>query len=183
LGGMVGAVYLGAETKPTVSSLVSAAGGIPRTLDASARFGETIRASLAAAGVTGAAYQNYLVAAQWILDSADPINYAKAAVAKHPIHMIEVIGDQVVPNAAGAAGPLSGTEPLAAVMGLASVSQPTSNPAMSVNGIVRFTKGNHGSLLNPIESAAVTQEMQSQVAAYQASFGQAIPVLDTSVVK
>lgn len=183
LGGMVGSVFLGAETMPTVSSIVAAGGGIPRLLDASASYGDTVRGGLAAQGVTGADYQSFLTVAQWILDAADPINYAQTAADTHPIHMIEMIGDTVVPNSAGLTGPLSGTEPLAALMGLQSVSQTATDGAFGIDGIVRFTEGTHGSILDPSVSLAATTEIQSQIAAYQLTFGTVINVANPAVVK
>ncbi len=181
LGGIVGTVYLGVEDSVTTSSLVTTGGGIPRLLDGSEVFGDTIRAGLAAQGVVGDAYQSYLTGAQWVLDSADPINYAMDAAGTHSIHMIEVIGDSVIPNAV-ATGPLSGTEPLAALMGLESITS-TQSSASGVNGIVRFSEGNHGSVLDPAESTDATVEMQTEIGAYQASFGQAIVITNPSVIQ
>lgn len=127
--------------------------------------------------------------AQSVLDSADPVNYI-GAIKNTPVHMLEQIGggvnddgstalaDQVIPNTA--ALPLSGTEPLAALMGLEGVS--TTTPG---KGLVRFTSGSHSSLLNPGPSAATTMEQQLQVANYFAStlLGQPmIVVTDESVV-
>ncbi|MES1942576.1 hypothetical protein PC39_00575 [Salinisphaera sp. PC39] len=83
------------------------------------------------------------------------------------------------------AGPLSGTDPLADVMGLAeaSVAPPyTDNPANAAAGtVVRFAAGTHGSILNPspsqaeqdagvdpAEAAVTTCEMQAQTAGFLA---------------
>ncbi len=107
LGGLIGVPYLAVENETTPSSLVTTAGGIAQLVNGSAAFGPVIRAGLAAAGITeNADLQAFLGAAQTILDSADPINYGATAVSKHPIHMIEVVGDgtsdslpdQTVPN-------------------------------------------------------------------------------------
>ena len=180
LGGIVGTVYLGVEDNFTASSLVTTGGGIPRLLDGSEVFGDTIRAGLAAQGVVGDAYQSYLTGAQWVLDSADPINYAMDAAGTHSIHMIEVIGDSVIPNSV-ATGPLSGTEPLAALMGLETITS-TQSSTSGVNGLVRFNAGNHGSVLDDTESVDATVEMQTEIGAYQASFGQAIVISNPSVI-
>ena len=83
------------------------------------------------------------------------------------------------------AGPLSGTDPLADVMGLAeaSVAPPyTDNPAnAAADTVVRFAAGTHGSILNPTptqdeqdagvdpaEAAVTTCEMQAQTATFLA---------------
>ena len=52
-----------------------------------------------------------------------------------------------------------------------------------MRGAVRFNSGAHGSLLDPGASAAVTQEMQRQVASFLASHGTAVLVGDTSVIQ
>src|SRR3546814_7370511 len=76
-------------------------------------------------------YETFLRFAQTAVDSADPLNFAAAASAQHPILMLEVRGDAVVPNCtiAGDAncpatdtipvsGYLSGADPLARLLGL-----------------------------------------------------------------
>ena len=74
--------------------------------------------------------------------------------------------------------PLSGTEPLATVMGLESVTQTTNGK----DGIVRFSAGTHGSILDPASSLAVTVEIQSQIAAFQITNGATISVTNTTVI-
>ena len=37
---------------------------------------------------------------QAVADSGDPINHIKDAVAKHPVHLMTVLDDAVVPNSA-----------------------------------------------------------------------------------
>ena len=185
LGAMVGTVFLAFEEDVNAASLAMPGGGIARLLDGSANFGPVIQAGLAAKGIVKGTpeYDAFMVVAQTAVDSADPVNHGAVASGLHPIHMIEVVGgnsslpDQTVPNSVPGA-PLSGTEPLAAVMGLQSVSSGTS----TTGGIVRFTAGDHGSILSPAASLAATIEMQSEVAGFMASNGAALTVTDTSVV-
>ena len=102
--------------------------------------------------------------------------------------MIEVVGDggdtnlpdQVIPNSVATA-PLSGTEPLAALMGLEAIAETTTDAA-GVWGIVRFTEGDHGSILSPAASAAATVEMQTEMATFMATFGTTIPITNDAVV-
>ncbi|MFT5674282.1 MAG: Pla-1/cef family extracellular lipase [Paraglaciecola sp.] len=135
-------------------------------------------------------FNQFAFAAQTLLDSGDPNTYALALAASGtPVYMAEVVGgganddgstalpDQVIPNFVPA---LSGTEPLAGLIGLQGVSSTTPG-----NGLVRFISGEHGSLINPTLSVATTLEMQSQIAAFFASTqaGQAtIVISDPSVV-
>ncbi len=195
LGGLVGTTYLGVETKPLPTSLVTTGGGILGIIDKSATIGPRVRAGLAANGVTGADYQRFLIAAQSIVDSADPINFASSAAAVHPIHMIEVVGDgtannlpdQTIPNLVP---PLGGTEPLAALMGLKPVSKTTAGIAPTKGGIVRITQGEHASILRPSKNGGnnrtylnVFTEMHREVTAFQATGGTSIVVTDKTIVK
>ncbi|TKB49988.1 lipase [Ferrimonas sediminicola] len=130
------------------------------------------------------------------IEPVDPINHGAALAATgSKIHLIEVVGDgagnlpdQTLPPVIEGA-PLSGGEPLIAAMGLGCIDSSVQGEAVS--GVVRFLKGHHSSLLSPKEipgvtdgSAAVaTAEMQSQVAAFAASNGTALPVSNSALVK
>lgn len=185
LGAMVGTGYLSQEATSTTASLVVPGGGIARLLDASETFGPSIHAGLAAVGLEQgtAAYDTFMAVTQMVTDPADPVVLGAQAAAKHPIHMIEVVGingvgsDNVIPNRVAAA-PLSGTEPLIRVMGLKSITQTTPGS----DGVVRFSEGVHGSILDPAASLAATVEMQSEVAAFQAQNGVAIAVFNPAVI-
>lgn len=183
LGGLVGTTYLGVETMVTPSSLVTTGGSFSTVLQDSASFGPRIQAGLDAAGVVGAEAQAaYFQAGQSIIDSTDPVNFAQAAAAKHPIHMIEIVGDgasnlpdQTVPNSA--------TETLAALMGATSVSATSMDTTVPSARIVRFIKGTHSSILDPSAGLDVTTEIQSQLATYQATNGTTILISDPNVIK
>lgn len=200
LGGIVGTTFLGTNDSVGAATLAMPGGGIAKLLDASKSFGPRISAGLAANGVLEGTdnYETFLRFAQTLVDSADPLNYAAAAKARHPLHLIEVIGDTVVPNAApaGAAsatqdtvtitGYLSGTEPLIATLGLEVVGPltpplasqaPRTGTRLAVASV--FTTGNHGSILDPSGSAinaATTQEMQRQTANFLGSNGTCLPI-------
>ena len=141
----------------------------------------------------------FTFAAQTLLDSSDAVNYAQTlAASDSAIHMIEVVGDgadnlpdQTVVNNVPTA-PLSGTDPLIALMGLSQVTETTGDGTAGVSGVVRFSKGHHGSLLNPMpidgvapDAAATlkaTTEMQTQVATFMASGGTQIKITDDTVI-
>lgn len=185
LGSIVGTGYLSQEAKATPATLAVPGGGIARLLDGSETFGPAIQQGLAASGIVKgtSAYDTFMAVAQWVIDPADPIVLGQKAAAKHPIHMMEVVGvngvgsDNVIPNRVAGA-PLSGTEPLISIMGLKSITQ-TGTP----DGVVRFTEGAHGSLLDPTSSLAATTEMQAETAVFQAKRGTAIPVFNPAVVQ
>ena len=119
---------------------------------------------------------------QSVLDAADPINWAAEAAANTPVMLHEVIGDQVIPNYVPTA-PLSGTEPIIAVMGLASYS--TSQQDLDgLRAAGRFVPpATHGSLLSPaLGSPAAFFEMQGQMASFIASGGSQILVTNESTM-
>ena len=153
--------------------------------------------------------QTFNIAAQWVLDSSDPINYADTVQqTQTPIHFMEIVGtgvevcenitipencsDQVVINAS-ANSALVGTEPLITALGLSSgISETIGDGTSAVSGAVRFLKGHHSSVLNPATVAgiaedaeanlAVTVEMQTEVVNFAASGGKYLPITDDTHV-
>jgi dienelactone hydrolase len=187
LGAMVGTSFLALEPNVNVGLLSAPGGGVARLLDGSASFGPRIRAGLAASGVQAGTptYDSFMGAAQQVIDSIDPINYGFAS-AQNAILLHEIVGggsnlpDQVVPNNVPGA-PLSGTDPLIRALGLTTLTQ-TTQAANGIRGVVRFTAGEHASLINPT-APAVTAEMQGQMASLLASGGAAVLIQDTSVIR
>jgi hypothetical protein len=164
-------------------------GQVVYLLNGSPTFGPVIRAGLAAAGVQAGtpAFDQFLGAAQTVADSGDPINYAAFTAPKKILAQIIVgngsnnLPDQVVPPLVAGA-PLAGGEPLVKFMGLAPIVATTQN-ASGVRGVVRFTAGTHGSLLDPTSNPAVTAEMQGEMATMQFSNGTLVVVQNTSVIR
>ena len=196
LGAIAGSVFLAMDDTVGAASLAMPGGGIARLLDGSATFGEEIVQGLAANGVIKgtADYDTFMVVAQTAMDSGDPINFAEMTAALHPIHLMEVVGgsgnlpDQVVPNSVYLELPsgeqvktLSGTEPLARAMELESVI-PNDAGVFMGPGIVRFTEGDHSSVLDPTSSPAATAEMQSEIASFILSSGSQIVISNPDVI-
>ena len=179
LGGIVGTDYLAVETAPTPASLVATGGGIARLLDGSPTFGPVIQSGLASAGVIpgSADYATFMGVAQTVVDAADPMVLGAQAALNQPVHMIEVLGDQVISNRVTGA-PLSGTEPLISVMKLSSITATTPGE----DGVVRLNNGVHGSILDPTASPAATVEIQTEVVAFQLARGAAITVQNASII-
>lgn len=206
LGGIVGLTFLALEPATSVNDAVIAmsGGGIAKLLDGSARFGPVIAGGLAASGVIKGTpeFEAFLGAAQTAVDSGDPINYATAAMTGRGILFFEVVGgagipsDLVIPNRVPdgndtsntVPGPLSGTDPLVGAdaditnpgLGLTQVSSSTSGT--DLKALVRFTSGDHGSILSPAADAAVTTEMQTEAASFLASGGNQLPISNASVI-
>ena len=128
----------------------------------------------------------FAFAAQTVLDSVDPNNYAALLGDNTPVHMMTVVGDgreenlpdQVIP--VSTALPLAGQNPLAGLIGLEQVSSTVQgDPA---TGQVRFTEGAHASSLSPDASEATTVEMQTEVATYLATQAGTIVINNEDVV-
>jgi Pla-1/cef family extracellular lipase len=140
------------------------------------------------AAAVNAVFAEFAFAAQTVLDAGDPTNYATTLGETTPVHMLTVVGDgteanlpdQVIP--VSTALPLSGQLPLAQTIGLSQVSTTQGPGADPVSGLVLFNSGAHASSLNPASSAAVTTEMQRQVAGYIASDALVLPITNESVV-
>ncbi|TVS12610.1 MAG: lipase [Wenzhouxiangella sp.] len=183
LGAMAGTAFLAVE--PTVNNGVLSApgGGIANLLAGSETFGPVIRSGLAAAGVEPDSpdFAQFLLAAQTVVDSADPINWGALTVETNSVLLQQIAGDTVVPNAVPGS-PLAGTEPLIRVMGLAPITGTTQDP-MGIRGAVRLVEGGHGSLLDPSAGPAVTAEMQGQAASMVSSGGATVIIGNTSLIK
>lgn len=179
LGGSTATTFAAFDDSLSSVSLGMPAAGLVRTTIESDVFGPPIREGLAANGVAEGTpeFAQFLVAAQTVVDAGDPITFAARAAGNYPIHMIQVNGDVVVPNNIPGA-PLAGTEALARVMGLTQVTANTNG-----SGLVKFTAGNHSSLLSPEGSLEATVEMQTQLATFAASGGALISITDTSVIE
>lgn len=179
LGGIVGVPYMAVEDKSMPTSLVATGGLIQLILKTSDPFGIQIKEGLAAQGVTGAKYDQFMGGAQFVLDSADPINYAVDAAANHPVHIVEMIGDKVVTN--------QSTEIIAGLMQAKAVSSTVTDIAKGKPGIVRFTKGIHSTVLSPTHDGTSFYneflEIHKQLAAFQASMGTSIVITDDSSIK
>ncbi|MEM7705255.1 MAG: lipase [Pseudomonadota bacterium] len=158
-------------------------GGIVGLLLGSPAFGPSILAGLAQSGIEPGTedFDTFVLAAQTVTDSSDPINWAALAAAVQPVLIQEVVGsafsppDQVIPNSVPGF-PLSGTEPLIAAMGLNPITQTTQNPD-GIRGVTRFLVGGHGSILSPDPSPEATLEMQTQAASMVGSNGTAVQVV------
>ena len=156
LGGMVAIPYLAVEPTSTPSSIVMSGATITDVLRNSASFSPVIEQGLEALGVTTpAGIAAFYANAQKLVDAGEPANYAAAAAANHPIHLIKVDDDQTVPN--------SSTENLADIMGASNVSS-TMSIAVGNPGIVNFTVGSHSS---PLAPDAATVGIQTQLANFQ----------------
>ena len=188
LGGIVGVPFLAVESSVNTGFLSVPGGGIAQLLNGSPTFGPQIRAGLGAAGIQPGTpdFDQFLLITQTVIDSADPVNYGFASQTDRLLMHLAIGGgsvlpDQVVPiNVPGA--PLSGGNPLAAVLGLQSITASTTN-ANGIRGVTRFIQGDHGSLLSPTASAATTAEMQGQMASFVVSNGTAVQVQNTTVIR
>ncbi|NND90719.1 MAG: lipase [Granulosicoccus sp.] len=181
LGGIVGSTMLSFDNSFQAATLAMPGGGIAQLLANSDSFGPEINDGLAAAGIaTGSAdYNTFLTVAQTLVDSGDPVNHAStlAQDTSTRLHLIQVIDDAVIPNFVSTA-PLSGTDPLARLLGL-----PQIVDTSTTGGMVKFSAGDHGSIIDPTASLASTVEMQNQMAKFAATQGAELPISDSTVIQ
>lgn len=182
LGAMVGTAFLAHSPEVKAAALVNTGGGIAKVLDGSAVFGPIVAAGLKASGIEKgtASYEQFMVAAQTVLDSGDPLNYYAEAVAGRPFLAIDVANDQTIPNSVTGA-PLAGGLPIAQLLGLSRITASTADNS-GVKGLIRFASGSHNSLLDPSIVGAVTTEMQTELASFLGSAGSQITVTNSSLL-
>ena len=193
LGAMVGTPFIALETTVNDAVLAMPGGAIAKVLDGSLSFGPVIAAGLAAAGVDKgtADYESFMLAAQTVIDSVDPLNYRTLAKTGRGVLMIEAVGDQVIPNTVPSdpatltvGSPLAGTTPLAMHMGLTQLSADASGTDLGV--WVQYNNAHHSVVLTPNDDNgdptffAVYAEMQSQLATFLATDGSVFDVTDAT---
>lgn len=128
-------------------------------------------------------------AAQSALDSGDPTNYARSLAALGTaVYMNVVVGDgannlpdQVIPPTT-TSNPIAGSLPLAQLLGLTTVTSTQGPNAEPSSYVVKFTAGDHSSVLSPESSPEVTTEMQAQIASFLKSRGLYLQIDNTDVV-
>jgi pimeloyl-ACP methyl ester carboxylesterase len=183
LGAIVGGVYLGVASKTEVSTatLAMPGGGLANLLRDSPTFGPRIVAGLSAQGLMQGttAFEQSLRDTQTVVDSGDPVNYIAAAASQHPIHLMQIVGsplsppDQVVPNSA--------TQRLIDAATLSRIKAPSMpGPVTNPSGFrsyVNFIVGDHGSIIDPTASLAVTTEMQAEAITFAGAPVPPIPQL------
>lgn len=200
LGGIVGTGFVGLQADLVSATLAMPGASIPYLLDGSFAFGPVVEGGLAANGVLRGTpdYAQFLAAAQTIVDTVDPINYAALVQANGtPIYLPEIVGgganmslpDLVIPNSVPGA-PFAGTEPLITALGLTGASA-SDFDAGGLQVAVRFIEGNHSSILFPTtpggtptaEETAAFVEMQNQAATFHELNGTTLTVTDGTVVQ
>ena len=204
LGAIVGTVFLAMESNVQDAVLAMPGESLAKLLDGSAAFGPTIAAGLQANGVVKgtADYEAFMMAAQTVIDSADPVNYVDRAGNGRGVLLFQVIGDMVIPNTVPDANsptgtvpaPLAGTTPMAMSLGLTAYSATATGS--NLQAWVRFStpdsigSAHHGSVLTPTNTAgaadsvsqAVFTEMQSELATFLATDGNTLSINNTTYV-
>ncbi|HVY80227.1 MAG TPA: hypothetical protein VG994_04530 [Steroidobacteraceae bacterium] len=189
LGGIVGGVFLGSAGAAEVRTgeLANAGGGIVQTIFDSPAFGPRIKQGLAAQQILEGStiYAQFIRDAQTIVDAGDPVNYIAAAASLRPLLLLQVVGGGTLPD--GSLSPAdqvvvnSATQRLIDAAGIPRVFAAGANAGPL--GYVNFIFGNHGSIIDPSASLAVTAEMQGESIGFASSLGTVIPITNTAVVQ
>jgi len=77
--------------------------------------------------------------------------------------------------------PLAGTEPILALLGLTQTN--TTTPGADLQLSVKFTAGEHSSLLDPTPAPVVTTELQTQAAVFIGTKGSSLLVTEGSILQ
>ncbi|MDX8377377.1 MAG: Ig-like domain-containing protein [Mariprofundales bacterium] len=185
-GGILGSLFMAVEPSVKAAVLANPGAGYSNIVQNSAEISPLILGGLAAKGVVqgSAAFDQYFMAVNMILDDADPINYGIVHnnwmnTNGQNILLMKTTPDAVVPN--------STTDIMAAVFGLAPVSTTTAG-----SGMVNYISGTHSTFLtpqsrtNPLAFLAAYTEMQTATANFIGSAALGAPMIvvtDTTVVK
>lgn len=187
LGGMVGAGFVNIATDIKTATFAMSGTQAAYVIANSPAFAPAVEAGLATKGILkgSAEYAAFELAAQTVVDSADPVNVINGLTM--PSLMLEVVGDgnsgtvdQVVPNSVAHA-PLAGTDPWVRIQGLKSLVG--TGAVTDSKGVIKFTAGDHGSLLSPTASATTTKTMQEAIVSFAASSGAGIQISSNSTIK
>jgi hypothetical protein len=179
LGGIVGPACICTEMKSYYLNVPGAP--LPEILRTSPSFAPAINAGLAAASgglvVPGtSAYSQFFRDLMMLWDGGDPANYVKRLSQDRPVLFTKVIGDTVVPNGTN--------DYLIRAAGATKVSTAGPQPiAAGSPKFVTFLSGSHGSLFNPADGLAVTQEMQTHAASLVARGGAAFQVVNADLLE
>jgi hypothetical protein len=167
LGAIVGTASTHFSPQLASSSLVDNGGLLSKLVLESPAFRDRIRAGLSARLVLDSyIYNLFFRDFQAVVDSSDPINHIRNAQLANPVHMMNVEGDDVVPNVA--------TERLYLAGGITKLTTIGPNPVSAGTGAYAWlTEGEHGSMFSPaVGGLAATTEMQTQAIGFAAtSFG------------
>ncbi|MEW8509110.1 MAG: hypothetical protein AB2598_20710 [Candidatus Thiodiazotropha sp.] len=172
-GAIQGPLLLGINNSVTTATLISPGGSWSELLTdpESLTFGRPLLDRLASQGVAFGTtdFDQWLRDWQTILDPVDDLNFAQTTTALHPLHVIELLGDIVIPNGA--------TERLSLLLDAEPISATRlAAPGETLTGIVRLTEGNHASTVLPTINPAVTAEIHNQIAVFAASGGTRIEI-------
>lgn len=180
LGAMNGMNALAFDSTPFAATFAAPGGAIGDLLVDSASFSQPIVDGLAAVGIVQGTqlFNDFIRDAQTVIDDGDPLNTIATTTGNVSSHLIEVVGDLVIPNTA--------TEKLITVGGFRvfTAANPGFNPiGPGAGGAVRFIAGEHGSILDPTVSLAATTEMQTQMATLAATAGTLLLITNTTVIE
>jgi hypothetical protein len=156
LGAIIGGSHIHFTNDTRTATLSVPGGTIIQLLNDSQSFGPIVRSLLSpSAAPDSYLYNLTLRDVQAAIDAGDPINHIKDAQNLHPLHLIKVLNDTVVPN--------NSTDRLIVAGGLTKLKTIGPNAVGPGTGAyVFFSKGSHGSLFDPTASLAATVEMQRE---------------------
>jgi len=165
-GAIVGSAHAQFSNETRTAILANPGGPLTLVAQESAFYAPVAKALVGASAAPGSYNYNMVFRdIQAALDAGDPYNHVKSAATKRPVLLFEVKDDQTIPN--------SSTNALIAAAGLTKAKAIGPNPVSAGTGAYTlFTKGYHGTLLDPSVSLAATVEMQKQSVLFGATAAQ-----------
>ena len=186
LGTIASVGYLTHTTGLKTATLAMPGQGVIQLLNHSAVFGPIIKGGLGSFGIIEGTpeYDSFMIAAQTLVDDADPANYTTAIRANDALPMLffEAVGngtpgsgDQHIPNSIPTA-PLSGTDPFIRLVGAAEIKASgllagDAYALPTAKSVTRLTAGEHRSPLDPQYSQEATEEIHTEMASFIGSGG------------
>lgn len=195
LGGIIGAGFAAYADKLKSVAQISSGGGISSLLNASEYFGPTIRAGVAAGAGMEVSHpifprvlSQFLFTSQTVFDTHDPVSLTAFSKANNvPTLFVQVANDAKIPNSVVTA-PLSGTEPLARILELTTVSADKPGWITGDHLFCKLNDGIHSSMFTPLDENGemkylnVMTEIQSQVVSFIATNGSGVMVVDQTLL-
>ncbi|WP_430417122.1 MECDP-synthase [Marinobacter adhaerens] len=198
-------------TFPTLGSVVlhNTSGQVTRLIENSPAFSGQVLGGLANAGVTQGTsdFESFFYVFQSISDAGDPVNFAKGLGASTSNLLVtEVVGDTTVPNEANVnplspafSAPLTGTEPLMALLDLGAggtnladgtdlnllqAGDTSGSPtpvAVFFDGSNPCTTANHGTFVAPVNTNPACPQGTTTADAFDVMVTQTARALDSAI--
>ncbi|QUM85475.1 VolA/Pla-1 family phospholipase [Moritella sp. 28] len=153
-------------------------------------FYDAAAATPGAQATIDATFQSFAVAAQTVLETADPFALARKIPATTPVYLAQVKNDMVIPNIlvkdakyAAPYSPIGGTTPLISQLGLTNIGSDNTG----IKKVALLNAGEHSSAIaynpkNPLAEKTITEELQGQISSFLAGDGTTVTIGNSNLL-